>query len=450
MLNPAMPTMPNAAPAGLPALPGQQEARRLVRAAWWVLLGALLPAGLWLGLAPITTSVVAPGYVKVDLNRRPVQHREGGIVKSVLVRDGQRVRSGDPVLVLGDVSVQADRERLDYRSSVLRASVARLEAEQRRAPALRFADDLLALGAADPRVRDALKKEEGLFAVRRATLLSEVGLMQAQREHIERECAALRSQIAQMDMVLALRRKTLDLNRNLLDDGFISPTRIMQIEAETVDYAASLDQRASELARAAQRLGDVDLRMQGSRNAYVQTASDQLKSVGAQLAEIEQEVRKTTDAASRQVVVAPADGEVIDLKFTSPGAVIRPGDPIADIVPSGAALMVEARVRTEDINNVRLGQHARIKFTALKYRNHAMVDGTVTYVSGDRLTDARNGQSWYGALVAVDAASLHSSGDIALQAGMPAELFIEGSTQTTLQYLIEPVTSTARKALRQM
>lgn len=437
-------------PAGAPDMSGQQEARRLVRAAWWVVLGALLPAALWLGLAPITTSVIAPGVVKVDLNRRPVQHREGGIVRSVLVRDGQRVRSGEPVLVLGDVGVQADRERLDYRSSVLRASVTRLEAEQLRAPALRFADDLLAMGAADPRVREALKKEKDLFGARRATLVSEVALMQTQRERIETECASLRSQIIQMEAVLTLRRKTLALNRNLLDDGFISPTRIMQIEAETVDYAATLDQRASELARAAQRLGDVDLRMQASRNAYVQTASDQLKSVGAQLTEIEQEVLKTTDAAARQVVTAPADGEVIDLKFTSPGSVIRPGDPIADIVPSGAALMVEARVRTEDINNVRLGQPVRIKFTALKYRNHAMVNGSVTYISGDRLTDSHSGQSWYSALLTVDPASLHLAGNIALQAGMPAEVFIEGSTQTTLQYLMEPVTSTARKALRQM
>ena len=437
-------------PADASAMSGQQEARRLVRSASWVVLGALLPAALWLGFAPITTSVVAPGFVKVDLNRRPVQHREGGIVKSVLVRDGQRVRSGEPVLVLGDVSVQADRERLDYRSSVLRASVTRLEAEQLRAPGLRFADDLLAMGAADPRVREALKKEKDLFAARRATLVSEVGLMQTQRERIEKECTALRSQIAQMQVVLGLRRKTLELNRNLLDDGFISPTRIMQLEAETVDYAATLDQRESELARAAQRLGDVDLRMQASRNAYVQTASDQLKSVGAQLTEIEQEVLKTTDAAARQVVTAPADGEVIDLKFTSPGSVIRPGDPIADIVPSNATLMVEARIRPEDINNVHLDQHARLKFTALKYRNYAMVNGTVTYVSGDRLTDSRSGQSWYSALIAVDPASLHLSGGIALQAGMPAEVFIEGSTQTTLQYLMEPLTSTARKALRQM
>jgi membrane fusion protein, epimerase transport system len=328
--------------------------------------------------------------------------------------------------------------------------VARLEAEQLHLPALRFSDNLLAVGAADPRVGAALKKEKDLFAARRATLASEMGLMQAQRERIEKECGALRSQIMQMQAVLGLRRKTLDLNRKLLDDGFISQARIMQIEAETMDYAATLNQRESELARATQRLGDIELRMQASRNAYMQTASEQIKSAGAALAEIEQEARKATDAAARQVVEAPTDGEVIDLKFTSPGSVIRPGDQIADIVPSNAALMVEARIRPEDINNVRLAQRARLKFMALKYRNHAMVNGTVAYVSGDRLTDSRSGQSWYSVLVAIDPASLRQSGDIALQAGMPAEVFIEGSTQTTLQYLMQPVTSTARKALRQM
>lgn len=435
---------------GMRAGSGNEEARRLVRAAWWVVLGALLPAALWLGLAPITTAVVAPGFVKVDLNRRPVQHREGGIVKSVLVRDGQHVRRGEAVLVLGDVGVQADRERLDYRASVLRASVSRLEAEQVRAPMLRFSDELVAMAALDPRLAAALKKESDLFAARRETLLSEIGLMQEQRVRIDSECRALRSQIAQMQRALALRRENLGLNRNLLADGFISPARIMQLEAETVDYAASLDQRESELARATQRLGDIELRAQATHNAYVSSASDQLKSAGAQLAEIEQEVRKTTDAAARQVVSAPADGEVIDLKFTSPGSVIQPGDPIADIVPSDATLMVEARVRPEDIGNVRLHQHARVKLTALKYRNYAMVSGVVSYVSGDRLSDRTGNHSWYSALIAVDPASLRRAGDLTLQAGMPAEVFIDGSARTTLQYLMEPITSTARKALRQM
>jgi HlyD family secretion protein len=151
------------------------------------------------------------------------------------------------------------------------------------------------------------------------------------------------------------------------------------------------------------------------------------------------------------VVTAPTAGEVIDLKFTSPGAVIRPGEPIADIVPVDARLLLEAHIRPEDINNVRLGQLARIRFTAFKYRNTALVTGTVTYVSGDRLIERATNLPYYSVMIAADAGSLREMpDDFKIQAGMPAEVYIEGSMQTPFQYLAEPITSTIRKAGRQM
>jgi HlyD family secretion protein len=195
---------------------------------------------------------------------------------------------------------------------------------------------------------------------------------------------------------------------------------------------------------------DVDLKIQSVRNEYVKTASDQLKLAAARLAEIEQELRKSQDAVKRQVVTAPASGEVIDLKITSPGAVLRPGDTIADIVPSEASLLLEAHIRPEDISNVRLGQHARIKFTAYRYRSMVMVSGAVSYVSGDRLIDRPTNLPYYSVMITVDPASLHDAGDLQVQAGMPAEVYIEGTRQTPFQYLAEPVTSTIRKAGRQL
>src|SRR5690606_12102922 len=121
----------------------------------------------WIGLAPLSMAVVAPGFVKVDLNRRPVQHLEGGIVRAVLVRDGQSVQAGDAVLMLGDVHVDADRNRLAYRINVERASVARLEAERIRAKTLAFPAELQEEARRDARVREALDKEVSLFKTRR-------------------------------------------------------------------------------------------------------------------------------------------------------------------------------------------------------------------------------------------------------------------------------------------
>jgi HlyD family secretion protein len=161
-------------------------------------------------------------------------------------------------------------------------------------------------------------------------------------------------------------------------------------------------------------------------------------------------MRKTDDAASRQVVVAPAGGEIIDLKFTSPGAVVRPGDSIAEFVPSDARLMLEAHIRPEEINHVQLHQKARIKFTALKYRGAPMVEGEVTYISADRLVDKSTGQSYFSVLVAANDKALAATREVKLQAGMSAEVYIDGTSQTPLQYLVEPVMSTIRKAGRQL
>jgi epimerase transport system membrane fusion protein len=437
-------------PSGVVVPSSQDQARRLVRSGSWIVWGAIVPLLLWMSLAPLSMAVVAPGFVKVDLNRRPVQHLEGGTVREVLVRDGQHVQAGQPVLILGDVRVEADRNRLSYRVYVERATLERLEAEQGVAKVLVFSDELLRAGEKDERIRQALQKERSLFEAQRHSLDSEAALMRTQRARVEQEILAIHAQIGQAQSSLELQRGDLEANRGLIKEGFISASRISQLEAVVMDYAAKLEERRTELARANQRLVDIDLRLQSIRNSYVRAASDQLKAATQRYSEIEQEQRKSDDAASRQVVVAPASGEVIDLKFTSPGAVIGAGESIADIVPSGTQLLIEARIRPEDIANVHLGQKSRIKFTAFKYRNTTMVSGQVTYVAGDRLVDRQSGMPYYNVMILADADSLRSIGDFKLQAGMPAEVYIEGSKQTALQYLAEPITTTVRRAGRQM
>jgi HlyD family secretion protein len=437
--------------ATFPVSPSSEEqARRLARAGCWTIALSIVPIGLWMGLAPLMMAVVAPAFVKVDLNRRPVQHLEGGTVREVLVRDGQHVNAGDPILVLGDVRIDADRNRLDYRVLVERATLARLEAEHAQARTLTFPQDLLAAAQTDERIRQALQKETGLFQAQRHSLDSGTALMLTQRSRVQQEIVAVNAQIEQARGSLALQRQDLEVNRGLVTDGFISASRVSQIDATVMEYAAKVEERRTELARAAQRLVEIDLKIQSIRNDYVKAASDQLKATSQRLNEIEQEQRKSEDAAHRQVVSAPASGEVIDLKFTSPGAVVGPGEAIADIVPSNTQLLIEAHIRPEDISNVRLDQVARIKFTAFKYRNTSMVTGAVSYVSGDRLLERQSNLPYYSVMIRADAESLKSIGDFKLQAGMPAEVYIEGVTQTALQYIVEPITNTLRKSGRQM
>lgn len=437
-------------PEANPGLGAQlHDAHRLVRRGAMVLALGLVPALAWLAFAPLSSAVVAQAHVKVDLDRRPVQHAEGGIVREVKVRDGQHVNQGDALLVLGDVGVDADVNRLTYRVQAERAGVIRLEAEQAGGSALAFPADLMAAAAQDPRLVEQMVKERALFATRRDGVHSQVALLRTQREKIGQELAALRAQIEQAVASERLQVAELDRNRQLVKEGFIADTRIMQLEAAVADYRVKLEERRSELAKAEQRMVDTDLRIKGLESDYRQQASDQLKVASVRLSEIQQEWRKSTDAAQRQVVVAPVAGEVMNLRYASPGTVVAPREPIADIVPAQPRLVVEAQIRPEDISRVRQGQLAHIKFTAFNPLTTPMVDGKVFYVSADRLVDRNSNQAYYTLLIEADPASLQQAGKLALQAGMPAEVFVQGQERTPLQYLAEPVTQVLQRAGRE-
>jgi HlyD family secretion protein len=429
----------------------KELADRYARAGWWLILAAMLPIGLWLGFAALSMAVVAQAYVKVDLNRRPVQHLEGGIVSAVLVRDGQTVKAGDPILMLGDVGVEADSNRIAYRVSTERAAIARLEAEEGLHAALVYPADLLAAALTDERINKALVKETSLFIARRDALSSEVALMREQRERVNQEIVALEAQIGHARQSTAAHALELNANRRLRDEGFISSAKVVQLEAAQSDYSLRMEEHRSELARAQQRQLDNELKIKSITNTYAKAASDQIRATAARLTEIEQERRKFDDAALRQVVRAPAAGTIIDLRFTSPGAVVRAGEPIAEIVPSDAHLMIEAQVRPEEINNVQRDQSARIRFTGFKFRNAAIVAGKVSYISADRLIDKASNAPYYSVMIVADPHSVEAAGsNLKLQAGMPAEVFIDGSTQTPLQYVTASITSAVRRAGRQM
>jgi HlyD family type I secretion membrane fusion protein len=425
------------------------DARRLARLAAMVLLAGVLPAAAWMCFAPLSSAVVASSFVKVDLDRRVVQHAEGGTVREVKVRDGQRVAQGEPLLVLGDVSVDADLNRLGHRVMVERAGLARLEAEQMSAAAVQFPPDLIAAAASDPRLGEQLDKERALFNARRDALVGQSALLRAQQAKVAQEATALRAQIAGATESLRHQTAELEIHRRLLHDGFISATRISQLEALVADYGVKLEEKRSDLARAEQRLLDADLRIESLEGDYRQQASDQLKASAARLAEIQQEHRKSVDAASRQVIVAPVAGDVLNLKYTSAGAVVSPREAIADIVPAHPRLVVEAHLRTEDVSRVWKGQPAEIRFTAFKYRTTRLVEGTVFHVAADRTVDPSTHQAYYVALVDIDPASIEKAGAMKLQAGMPAEVYLRGEERTPLQYLVEPVTQVLRRAGRE-
>ena len=414
------------------------------------LLGfVLLPLFAWLAIAPLSSAVIASAYVKVDLNRRPVQHRDGGIVREVRVRDGQHVSEGEPLLILGDIEIDAELQRNRHRLLAERASVVRLEAEQQLRDTLSFPDELLAAGSEDPRLASQMDKEHALFDARRRALTDQEFLLHEQRSSVEQEIGALHAQIMSGAESLRLQQAELEKHRELAARGFVPTTKVTQLAAAVADYASRVEEHKSQLARAEQRVTEIDLQIATLEGQYRRVASDELRDSAVRVLELEQELRKRSDASQRQMIVAPASGEILALKFTSPGAVVAPRETIAEIVPVGAKLVLEARIQPHDISRVHLDQPAEVRFTAFEHRQTPLVTGKVIYIAADRLIDPVTNLPYFLALIETDAASVKAARNL-LQAGMPAEVFIRGEERTALQYLLEPIPAAMRRAGREI
>lgn len=429
----------------------QRDARRLMRWGLAVALLGLAPVMAWLALAPLSSAVVAQGHVKVDLNRRTLQHAEGGIVREVLVRDGDTISAGQPLLVLGDVTVSANKQRLSYRAWAEKAGILRLNAELERQATLPWPADLLQAAKSDPDLADQMRKEQQLFSTRREALTSQLGLMQSQKLRIAQEMQSLNVQIERVKESLVAQKREFDNTEALSKEGYVAANRTSQLEASMADYKARIEERRGELVRGEQRVGELDLKMRSLQDDYRQAASDGMKVARIRMQEVEQELAKAADASTRQVINAPVGGVVMGLRFTSPGAVIAPREPIGDIVPANPRLLVEARIRTEDVARIRQGQVASLRFTAYKYRTTKPVLAKVSYLSPDRQLDSQTGAPFYLIQVEVTDPAVTGSTDSSqkLQAGMPADVYIEGGERTPLQYLLEPVTQVLLKAGRE-
>jgi HlyD family type I secretion membrane fusion protein len=416
------------------------EAKRVIRGGLAVIVVGALAMGLWGFWAPLSGAIIAPGFVKVDLNRKLVQHQEGGIVRAVRVRDGERVTEGQELVLLDDVRIDAQLDLLRTQLDAERAKSARLEAERSLAGRPVFPKDLL---------KDEFRtREEALFRARRQALDSQIEVLRRQIRETGQEAEALDLQIAAEARALKLQKEELESNERLLAQGYVQRTRLLTLQRAVAEYEARHSERRAELSKARQRASELEFRILSMRNTYVQAATDELKEASARMFDLEERIRPSRDASERQKITAPIAGEVVGLRVFNAGSVIGPREVLMEIVPTEKRLIVEARIRPEDVNHVRQGTEADIRLTAYQSRTTPLVAGAVTYVSGDRLVDPQNGAPYYIVHIDVPEKSL-AVASLKLQAGMPAEVFMRTDNRSALDYLLAPVTAYLRRAMRE-
>jgi membrane fusion protein, type I secretion system len=421
------------------------DLKRLVGAGFVIIAAGVIGLGGWSAAAPLMGAIVAPAFVKVDLNRKVVQHAEGGIVREIRVRDGDRVKQGQVLVVLEDVKVDSQLDLLSIQLIAERAKEARLGGEAAFAPKPTFPADI-AKREREPRVAEILERERALFQSRRASVDSQVSALRAQIRETQAEAAALSEQIAAEERAIALQKEELKANEELLRQNYVQKTRVLTLQRAVAEYEVKHGADRADLARSRQKATELELRIVNAQNTYKQNAVDELKDSTAHIFDLEERLRPSRDAAQRQQVVAPIAGEVVGLKIFTAGAVVGPRDVLMEIVPADTTLVVEAQIRPEDINHVHTGSAADIRLTAYKQRTTPLVTGRVSYVSADRLVDQQQKNAYYVAHVEVAPGAL---GDLKMQAGMPAEVYIRTDRRTAFDYLLAPVTAFLRRAMRE-
>ncbi len=392
-------------------------------------------AGAWSMTAPLSGAVIAPAQLKVELNRKTVQHQEGGIVREILVRDGQKVRAGEPLVVVGDVRSDSTLKLLQDQLGAERIREARAAAEAALATHFDAPAD---------------SRERALFVTRRRILDEQITSLQAQIREAESQAAALKAQIEATETSTRLSAEELEINERLAQQGFVHRTRILALQRTEADYRARVGEFRSELAAARQRIADMRARIAQARNLYQSQAADELRDASAKVRDLEERLRPSQDQVERQIVRSPVDGEVMALRVTALGAVIGPREPILDVVPGQEKLVVEARIRPQDIDHVRKDARAEVRLVnAFDSRTAPLLVGKVAFVSADRIKFADSPESWFAATVEIDPAEITRHPGLRLQAGMPAELYVTTPARTLVAYLARPLEVFASRAMRE-
>src|SRR5204863_4418481 len=301
----------------------------------------------------------------------------------------------------------------------------------------------------DAKIAEQLARETGLFRARRDAVESQIAVLRKQIAETVDEIRAVTVQIDAEERALKLQKEELAANERLREQGYVQKTRILTLERAVAEYEAKYGEHRAQASQARQRATELELRILAIRNDYAQKATDELKDTTSRLFDLDERIRPSKDASERQRILAPIAGEVVGLRVFTPGSVIGPRDVLMEIVPDDKRLIIEARIRPEDINHVRGGSHADIRLTAYKQRTTPLVEGDVTYVSGDRMVEEQTKQPYYIVHVNVSRESLAAGGNLVLTAGMPAEVFIRTDERSTFDYLTAPVTGYLRRAMRE-
>lgn len=403
--------------------------------------------GGWSVVAPLASAALAPGVVSPDGNRKTVEHLEGGIVRTIHVREGDQVEAGAPLVTLEDIQARARYEELRERYLHLLAMEARLIAQRSGAEEIDFAEELLR--ASDAGARRAVAAQRELLESQRATQQGQERILRQRVRQLDEQNAGLDEVISAQNRQIALIEEEIGGVQQLYDKGLAQYPRLLALKRAQADLEAERATNRARIAENAQRIGETEIQLLTLREQVIEQANDELTGVQRQLAEIRSQMPSRADILQRTVIRAPIDGTVMNVQATTETGVVRPGEPVLEIVPREARLIIDAQVRPSDIDRVHPGMEARVLLTAYKQRSLPLIHGIVRSVSADRLVEDRTGDPYFLAKVEVQAEDLADLENVRLMPGMPADVMILDKEQTFIDYLFSPILRSMNRSFRE-
>jgi HlyD family secretion protein len=408
----------------------------------------------WAAFARLDAAAVAPGRLVVSGQRQTVQHREGGVVSEILVKEGSKVQRGQVLIRLAGADVRAQEKALSGQAIGLLAQRARLYAEQAGQSTITPPPEFAQLAPEDrPAAAEALKIQQGQLRTRAAVLAAQRGALGERVGQAGNQGQGYTRQLASINEQLKLIEDELGGMREAAAKGFVSQNRIRALERAKADLEGQRGQYMATIAQSAGQASESRLESLEARSNYLERIASELREVEASLNDVLPKLSAARDQLARTEIRAPVSGTVVGLTVFTRGGVIEPGQKLMDIVPDRAPLTIEARVSPTDGDDVHAGQEAFVHFDALHERTLPALKGEVTRMSADAFTDEKTGASYCTAEVAVPLSELRKieevRGSDVLRAGLPVSVQIPIRKRTALQYAFEPLGAAFRRSFHE-
>lgn len=424
----------------------ERELRRLTRLAGVALAVTFGIGGLWSVLATLSGAVIAQGVIKMEANTKLVQHLEGGVVRRILVKDGDRVAAGQPVVELEDTEASASLSIVNDQLDAELAKLARLQAEIDNAPRIGFPESLLARRN-DPSLQRILQREEDHFKARHALVREQIAKLNEQRQQAEAEIASYDRQLVAADTSLGYLRDQQKSYQGLVEKNFIAPARMLDVHRSVSEKEEKKFEYEALRSQARQKLSDVQLRLsQVTTNRYAENSRDMVETQ-TRILNLQERQLPFKDSLKKRILTAPASGTVNATRIHTEGGVVGPRETILEITPDSSAMIAESRISPGDIDEVRVGQDVKVEFSGMNRRVTPLIRGRVSMVSSDLITDPANAQVKFFTVHIELKPEAPLSFEV--RPGLPVAAYIQTRMRTPLELWLDPLIGGIRKAMRE-